>query len=96
MKVSELEQFGQPISENMADYLKRHTSANDRANVAINTSMSLSTIRDVLDRKNKLTEANAVGIKELVKIAARNIAESMEESKKALKYFEKQLELRTA
>lgn len=64
--------FGKPINEKLSIILRRNTSKNDLANVAIITGISFSTIRDVLYRTNSLTRANSKAVFALVEIAFNN------------------------
>lgn len=83
--------YGNPISELLAQYLKDYTDNNDRANVAAKTGVSISTIRDVTYRANNLTEGNSVAIVELMRVAVVNCTNKIEYSKKAKEDLESQL-----
>jgi len=83
--------YGNPISEQLAQYLKDYTDNNDRANIAAKTGVSISTIRDVTYRTNNLTEGNSVAIIELMKVAVANCTNKIEYSKKAKQVLESQL-----
>ena len=79
------ENFGNPISEKLSNYLRAHTSKDDRANVAITTGVGTSTIRNVVFRSNTLTEDNSKAIVELVKVAIENCQKSIGEESQAMK-----------
>lgn len=64
--------YGKPINERLSQTLRRNTSKNDFANVAAYTTVSFSTIRDVVYRTNSLTKSNAKAITELIRIAFDN------------------------
>ena len=66
------EDYGKPINEELSTILRRNVSKNDYANVAIQSKVSFSTIRDVVYRTNSLTKANAKSISLLVRKAFEN------------------------
>jgi len=66
------EDYGRPISEKLSTTLRRNTTKNDIANIAAYTSVSFSTIRDVVYRTNSLTLSNSKAILELIHIAFDN------------------------
>ena len=66
------EDYGKPISEKLSEVLRRNTSKNDFANIAIQGNVSFSTIRDVAYRTNSLTKLNANAISLLVRAAFEN------------------------
>lgn len=66
------EEYGKPISERLSIILRRNTTKDDFANVAVITNVSFSTIRDVIYRTNSLTYSNSKAIRELIKIAFDN------------------------
>lgn len=68
----EPEDYGKPINEILSAILRRNTSKDDFANVAGDTSISFSTIRDVVYRTNSLTYSNSKAIRELIKVAFDN------------------------
>ena len=77
------EQFGNPISEKLSNYLRTYTTSNDRANVSRMTGVGSSTVRDVAYRNNNLTEGNSKAIIELARIAIMNCDNSIEDAGKA-------------
>lgn len=83
--------YGNPISEKLAEYLKEWTDNNDRANVAAQTGVGISTIRDVTYRANNLTESNSVAIVELMKIAVKNCTNKIQYAKQVKRELETQL-----
>ncbi|MBO0330985.1 hypothetical protein [[Muricauda] lutisoli] len=66
------EDYGKPITEQLSEVLRRNTSKNDFANIAIKSNMSFSTIRDVVYRTNSLTKLNAHAISLLIHAAFEN------------------------
>ena len=64
--------FGKPISEKLSEIIRRNTSKNDFANIAIQSNVSFSTIRDVVYRTNSLTKLNAKAISLLIHAAFEN------------------------
>lgn len=72
MALFEKEHFGKPISTELSNYLRTYTDKFDRADISTKTSVSLSTIRDVIHRSNTLTENNSKAIVELMKMAIKN------------------------
>ena len=64
--------YGKPISEKLSEVLRRNTSKNDFANIAIQSNVSFSTIRDVVYRTNSLTKQNATAISLLIHAAFEN------------------------
>ena len=64
--------FGKPISEKLSEIIRRNTSKNDFANIAIQSNVSFSTIRDVVYRTNILTKLNANAISLLIHTAFEN------------------------
>lgn len=80
--------YGTPISQELSDILKNHTTKDDRANVSIETGVSFSTIRDVVYRNNSLTESNAVAIEKLLLIAKGNCESAISESTETINTIE--------
>ncbi|HKL91506.1 MAG TPA: hypothetical protein VJ880_10025 [Allomuricauda sp.] len=66
------EDYGKPINETLSEVLRRNTSKNDFANIAIQSNVSFSTIRDVVYRTNSLTKLNAKAISLLIHAAFEN------------------------
>ncbi|MEX0274886.1 MAG: hypothetical protein AB3N16_10955 [Flavobacteriaceae bacterium] len=66
------EHYGKPIEAKLSIALRRNTTKEDLANVAVITNISFSTVRDVVYRTNSLTKSNSKAIKALVKIAQDN------------------------
>jgi len=66
------EDYGKPIIETLSEVLRRNTSKNDFANIAIQSNVSFSTIRDVVYRTNSLTKLNAKAISLLIHAAFEN------------------------
>ncbi|SOC79855.1 hypothetical protein SAMN06296241_1393 [Salinimicrobium sediminis] len=78
------EQFGNPISEKLSNYLRTYTGKDDRANVSRMTGVGSSTVRDVAFRNNNLTESNSRAIIELMRIAIINCNNLIEDAGKAI------------
>ncbi|MBW8245020.1 hypothetical protein K1F50_19605 [Muricauda oceani] len=66
------EDYGKPISARLSEVLRRNTSKNDLANIAIQSNVSFSTIRDVVYRTNSLTKLNAKAMSLLIHAAFEN------------------------
>ena len=66
------EDYGKPINEKLSEALRRNTTKNDFANIAIQSNVSFSTIRDVVYRTNSLTKVNAKAISLLIHAAFEN------------------------
>lgn len=66
------EDYGKPISEKLSEVLRRNATKNDFANIAIQSNVSFSTIRDVVYRTNSLTKLNAKAISLLIHAAFEN------------------------
>lgn len=82
------EKFKKPISGELSEYLRKHTSGRDRMMAAVNTRVSSSTINSLLlttDKRASLQETNIEAVKELIRIAIKNCETSIEDSKKAMK-----------
>ncbi|MBR9854056.1 MAG: hypothetical protein GYB37_05670 [Algicola sp.] len=66
------EDYGKPINERLSIVLRRNTTKDDFANIAIKSNISFSTIRDVVYRTNSLTKLNANAISLLIHAAFEN------------------------
>jgi hypothetical protein len=64
--------YGKPISERLSEVIRRNVSKDDFANIAIQSQVSFSTIRDVVYRTNSLTKLNAQAIALLIHTAFEN------------------------
>ncbi|MCL6266740.1 hypothetical protein [Flagellimonas myxillae] len=64
--------FGKPISEELSTILRRNLNKNNIADIAARSSISFSTIRDVVYRTNSLTKANSVAVALLIHAAFEN------------------------
>lgn len=64
--------YGKPIDERLSEILRKNVSKNDLANIAIQSKVSFSTIRDVVYRTNSLTKSNALAISLLIHAAFEN------------------------
>jgi len=93
MNLFEAKDFGQPITQELSNYLRHYTNHKDRANVSNNTGMGPSTIRDVAYRQNSLTEANSVAITELARVAVSNSVGRIESSTRIQKEIIEKLQI---
>ena len=64
--------YGKPLNAELAMILRRNTTKDDYANIALNTNISYSTIRDVVYRTNSITKSNCKAIDALIKVALDN------------------------
>ena len=95
MALNSPENFRKPISGQLSEYLREHSSKADRAEVSIKTGVGSSTIRDVVYQNRSLTKNNVKAIIALMKIAIQNCMRSREEAKEAKEYLTKELPLAT-
>lgn len=63
------EQIGKPVSDKLSDYLKKFTSEQDRAKASVESGVGFHTLKSLAIGRINITEANVVGLIELVKIA---------------------------
>lgn len=87
----EKQHIGNPISSKLAKYLRDWTNSENTADVSSKTKVSVSTIRDVIERKNELTEQNSIAIIELMKLAVINCTKKVSYAVKAKKGIENSL-----
>lgn len=66
------EDYGKPLNARLSEILRRTTSKDDIANVAVRSNISFSTIRDVIYRTNSLTKSNSKAIALLIHVAFEN------------------------
>ncbi|MGD1946961.1 MAG: hypothetical protein ACFB0A_12035 [Croceivirga sp.] len=66
------EDYGRPLNARLSEILRRTTSKDDIANIALRSNISFSTIRDVIYRTNSLTKSNSKAIALLVHVAFEN------------------------
>lgn len=66
------EDYGKPINDQLSKILRRNVSKNDYADIASQSEVSFSTLRDVIYRTNSLTKGNAKGISLLIQTAFEN------------------------
>ena len=85
--------YGKPISERLSNVLRRTTTKNDLANIALRSSVSFSTIRDVVYRTNSLTKSNAKAIALLVHIAFENSIAQKLQAEGDMMYMDNMLKL---
>lgn len=85
------ENYGKPISEEMANLLREFTSKDDMANVSIETNVGFEIIKKVVFRTANLTEKNEVAILKLMWVAVENCAKSIQSAKKAQIFFKRNL-----
>lgn len=92
MKIFSEDSFGKPISIELSEKLRAFTDSQDWANASIESGVSTSTIRDVIYRKNSITENNSKAIVYLMETAIKNCKENISKSSKAKKELELMLE----
>lgn len=85
--------YGKPISERLSTILRRTTSKNDLANIALRSNVSFSTIRDVVYRTNSLTKSNAKAIVLLIHVAFENSLATKPQAEGDILYLDKMLKL---
>lgn len=86
-------EYGKPISERLSNVLRRTTTKNDLANIALRSSVSFSTIRDVVYRTNSLTKTNAKAIALLVHVAFENSIAQKLQAEGDMMYMDQMLKL---
>lgn len=86
------EDYGKPLNEKLSTVLRRNSSKDDFANIAAQTGISFSTIRDVLYRTNSLTKSNAKAIKALIEVAFDNSLAIQLQAEGDKKYLNKLLQ----
>jgi len=91
MALFDKEHFGKPISVELSDYLRTYTDSQDWANASIATNVSTSTIRDVIYRKNSVTENNSGAIIQLMRTAIKNCEQNIVKSTEAKEELETML-----
>lgn len=80
--------LGSKIHPELAGYLKKYTKGTDRAQVSIDTGISISTINAVIGSAHKLSKFNIPAVKELVESARNNCKRSIEMSREELESIE--------
>lgn len=73
------EKHGSYISTELADFLKKYTTKDDRDAVSRETGVGVYTVRNVANRSNTLTEDNQVAVLRLSKIAIENCKSSIDD-----------------
>ena len=69
-------EFGKPISEKLSKALRSHISKNDIADIALISNVGTSTLRDVVYRRNSVTENNYKAVIDLTERALQNCHET--------------------
>jgi len=87
------EDYGKPISERLSTILRRTTSKDDLANIALRSNVSFSTIRDVVYRTNSLTKSNAKAIALLIHVAFENAIAQKLQAEGDIMFMDKMLKL---
>ena len=87
------EDYGKPISKGLSTVLRRTTSKDDLANIALRSNVSFSTIRDVVYRTNSLTKSNAKAIALLVHVAFENAIATKLQAEGDIIHLDKMLRL---
>ncbi len=85
--------YGKPISERLSNVLRRTTTKDDLANIALRSSVSFSTIRDVVYRTNSLTKSNAKAIALLIHVAFENSIAQKLQAEGDMLFMDKMLNL---
>lgn len=85
--------YGSPISEKLSEIIRRYTDKDDIADTSRRTDISVSTIRDVIYRRNSLTENNSGAIVAMAGIAFRNCLDSRQQADEDTEYFAKELKV---
>ena len=85
--------YGKPISERLSNVLRRTTTKDDLANIALRSSVSFSTIRDVVYRTNSLTKSNAKAIALLIHVAFENSIAQKLQAEGDMMFMDKMLNL---
>ncbi|RLJ33882.1 hypothetical protein CLU97_3371 [Chryseobacterium sp. 7] len=88
----EVLQSGKPICEDLSKFLRDFTSPKDMADVSTETSVSLSTIRDVRLRRNNISDDNKKAIIRLMQKADVNADNKIKDAKKGKKYIKQILD----
>lgn len=79
--------YGMPIPEKLSDFLKAYTTVTDRADVCAVTQIGTSTLRDVVNRYNNLTEKNECGVLALIETAVSNAQKQITDAQEAIEFF---------
>lgn len=87
------EDFGKPLNAKLSEILRRTTSKDDIANVAVRSNISFSTIRDVIYRTNSLTKSNSKAIALLVHVAFENAFAQKLQAEGDIMYLDNMLKL---
>jgi len=87
------EDYGKPINARLSVILRRTTSKDDIANIALRTNVSFSTIRDVIYRTNSLTKSNSKAIALLVHVAFENAFAQKLQAEGDIMYLDNMLKL---
>ncbi len=91
MALFEEHHFGKPISEELSRYITKHTSTNDRADVARHTGVGTSTIRDTCYGASSVSKRNSVAIIEMMRKAVYNCTHKINTAMKAKSVLETHL-----
>lgn len=86
------EEYGNPISEKLSNYLRKYTDKNDRQNVSINTGVGYYTIRNVISQSNTLTKDNSKAIIKLIQVAIEKCTNSIDGASEAIEELQLILE----
>lgn len=87
------EDYGKPINDRLSVILRRTTSKDDIANIALRSNVSFSTIRDVVYRTNSLTKSNSKAIALLVHVAFENAFAQKLQAEGDIMYLDNMLKL---
>ncbi len=84
-------EHAKPISEKLSEALKMHISNADRAELSIQSSVSVSTIRELMYRNISVTENNEPGLILMIETALANCEATEKIFKTNKKIFKKHL-----
>ncbi|AQX52462.1 MULTISPECIES: hypothetical protein [Elizabethkingia] len=80
-------EVGQVISEEDSKVLRDFISKNDIADISMSSGMSISTLRDVAYRRNRVAETNIEGLKKLIERASENASKQERHARKCKNNF---------
>lgn len=72
MAIRDPNNFGKPISNELAEYIRSWTEKAEMEDVAKKCNVSYSTLRDVIYSQNNLTKNNVEAVEEITRVAVKN------------------------
>ena len=84
-------EIGKLISEDLATYLKTHTSKDDRADVSFECNVSASLLTKIVYRERVVTIDNKESFIKLIMIANRNSEKKIKEAQRDNKMIQKSI-----